>query len=232
MANRLGRPIAFTLEPNVFSLFCHLTFGSAGAVTLDQGPYPQPFSKGFCNASLNVITSPSATTSNSTAVTGLTTLAGVFNGMSVTGTGIQAGTTVSAVDPAAGTLTLSQVATATGTPTLSFSGGQYIIQLGTQAGVRLDTWCHLLGLSHIWDEATPNAALAGASPASPAAPSMFLVKSNVAVRTIPGTSASQLTDASFTIQFGTFSAGTFLAANPASGEVCRLTAMLSQSGAI
>ena len=231
MANRLGRPVAFTLEADVFSLFAHLTFGASGAVTLDQGPYPKPFSKGFCNASLNTITSPSSVTSNSTAVTGLT-LPGVYNGMSVTGTGIQAGTTLSAVNPTAGTATLSQVATTTGTPSLSIFGGQYVLQLGRQAGVYLDTYNQLLALQHNWDEHTPNAAAAGSSPAAPVAPQMFLVANNTQVRTVPPTLATNPTDATLTIQFGTGAGSSFVAGVPASGEICRLLLALTRSGAI
>lgn len=231
--NRLVRPVLFTFEADVCQLFANLVFGAAGAVTLSQGPYPGRFSKGFCAAALNTITSAASTTSTSTSVTGLS-LAGVYNGMSVTGTGIPASTTVSAVNPAAGTLTLSNAATATGTPTLSFFGGQYVLQLGRQAGVQLDTYNHLLGLSHSWDENTPNLALAGSSPASPAAPAMFIVRSRVAIRTVPASGNSANTDATITIQFGTFTGagGTFTATVPATGEVCRLVAALTRSGAI
>lgn len=232
MANRLARPVSFTMEADVVSLFAHLTFGAAGAVTLDQGPYPGRFSKGFCAATLNKVVT-NCTTQSSTAVITCVNLNGVFNGMSVTGSGIPASTTVSSVDPVAGTLTLSNSATTSlvATP-LTFFGGQYIFQLGTQAGVRLDTYNHLLGVNWNFDTIANGALLTSATPTAPVCNVGFLVGNQVAVRTVPPTVAANLTDATFTMQFGTLAGTGFLAANPASGEILRLCAQLTRSGAI
>lgn len=230
--NRYSRPLAFTLEADVVTLFARLSFGSAGAITLQQGPYPKAFSKGFCAATLNTQVTTATLSSTSTSVTGAVSLFGVYNGMSVTGTGIPSNTTVSAVDPAAGTFTLSNAATASGSETLTFSGGQYLIQLGTQAGVRLDTYNHLLDVGAVWDESANAVAQAGSSPAVPAAPSFIIINDSVSVRTIPASGNSANTDASLLLQFGTWSGSTFAAAVPDSGSLLRLRLSLCRSSAI
>lgn len=230
--NRLVRPVMFAFEADVCSLFAHVTFGAAGAPTLNQGPYPKAFSKGFCAVTLNTIVITAALTNTQTSATGASTLVGIYNGMSVTGTGVPASTTVSAVNPSAGTFTLSNAATATATETLTFSGGQYLFQLGSKAGVNLDVYNKLHSICWNFDEITNGAAQAGSSPAAPICNVGFLVANNVSIRTIPASGNSANTDASFTMQFGTLAGSGFLAANPASGELLRLSLKLSRSGAI
>lgn len=215
--NRLVRPVIFAFEPDVVLQSSKISFGAAGAPTIDTTQ-----SKGICSVVRTSITSASATTSGSASVTGVT-LVGVYNGMGVTGTGIAASTTVSSVNPAAGTLTLSQNATATGTPTLTFSGGQYTITFGAQfSPARFDAYVKLLALHHSWDMTANNAAQAGSSPASPAAPSMFLVTNNISNGSL----------ANLIVQFGTLSGGTFTAKDPASGDVVRISARLCRSTAV
>lgn len=74
------------------------------------------------------------TTSGQTGVTGLSTFSGVVDinsiqaTMAITGTGIQASTTVSSVNTGASTLILSQTATANGTVTLTFTVGNFWIK--------------------------------------------------------------------------------------------------------
>jgi hypothetical protein len=230
--NRFGRPVAFTLEPDVVSLFAQISFGAAGAPTLKQGPYPAAFSKGFCNCTLNSIVTTATLASTMTSVTAAASLVGVYNGMSVTGTGVPASTTVSAVDPVAGTLTLSNAATASGVETLTFSGGQYLFQLGSLAAVNLDVYHKLLGVEFEFDAVANNAAETGTSPAAPACTVGFLVANSVSIRTIPTTAVSVLTDASLTMQFGNGAGASFVAANPASGELLRLWLALTRSTAI
>lgn len=232
MANRFARPISFTMEPDVVTLFARLTFGSSGAVTLQQGPYPKAFSKGFCSATLNTQVVTATLTNTSTSVSSLSSTFGIFNGMSVTGTGVPSSATISSVNPSAATATLSSAATASGTETLTFSGGQYLLQLGSQAGVRLDTYNHLLGMSYVWDENANNTAASGSSPAAPAAPNCFILTDSVAIRTIPATASSANTDASLLLQFGTGAGSSFTAVVPDSGSVLRLVLQLGRSSAI
>lgn len=230
--NRLVRPVMFAFEPDLVFVFGSVVFGAAGAPTLNQGPYPKIFSKGLCSCAKSTPVITATLSSSSASVTLASSLAGIYNGMSVTGTGIAASTTVSAVNPAAGTFTLSNNATASGAQTLTFSGGQYLIQFGRQAGIQLDTYNHLLGLNYNWDEIANNLAQAGSTPAVPAAPSIFLIGNQTKIATIPGTATSKTTDSTLTIQCGTFSAGTFLAANPDSGSMVRLGFTFTRSGAI
>lgn len=227
MANRLMHPVMFAFEADTCHLFAKISFGAAGAPTLDTTQC-----KGFCNITRKTISITGDITNASPTVSNVSSFAGIYNGMSITGTGIPANTTISAKNPGAGTITLSQNATATtSTLAISVAGGQYVIQLGRQAGVQLDTYTKLLGLSHNWDESGLQGGVStGAS--SPAAPAMFIVGNNTKVVTSPRTIATALTDATLTIQFGHFSGATFVAADPASGEIVRLAAQFSRSTAI
>lgn len=297
--NRLVRPISFTFEPDLVQVYAMAQFGAAGAPTLNTAN-----SKGVCQwiASTQIW---KATTSNTSAsVTAAESLYGVYNGMSVTGTGIPASTTVSAVNPGAGTLTLSNAATASnvGTP-LTFSGGQYIITFGSQISPfkRLDNYVKLLQMTYGWDEAVNAKLQTSATPSAPATPFVFLLSNQSALAnqsfTITGSTATStsvtalaangsngqapgavtpgmlvsgsgvaagtyvesvniasasmvlsaatsttvantvltitpINPSSVIIQCGTLSAATFVAANPASGEILRLGFDLSRSNAI
>ncbi len=174
--NRLVRPVSFAFEPDVVSVFPRASFGAAGAPTLNTVS-----SKGVCNwaASTQVW---KGTTATSTSVTSMQSLFGVYNGMSVTGSGIPASTVVSSVNPTAGTLTLSNAATSSLTATpLTFSGGQYVITFGSQYTPfkRLDSYVKLLDLDYSWDESVNAYTSTGTSPAAPAAPDLFLLSNQV-----------------------------------------------------
>ncbi len=175
--NRLARPVCFAMEPDVVSLFARATFGAAGAPTLVQND-----SKGFCQWAASSQVWTGTTTNSSTSVTGMKSLYGVYNGMSVTGTGIPASTTVTAVNPSAGTLTLSQAATGSATVALTFSGGQYILTLGSQLTpfTKLDTYPRLLDFDYFWDSITNAKLQTSSSPSAPAAPFVFLVANQIA----------------------------------------------------
>lgn len=213
--NRLVRPVMFAFEPDVVLQFTRVTFGTAGAATLDTKN-----SKGACGFSLNMI-SFTATTTASVNVTAVSSFAGLYVGMTVTGTNIPASTTISSMNPAAGTMVLSQAATGANAG-LSASGGQYTLTFGTQLTpfARLDTYVKLLDIDATFEAASLGGATTGAS--SPTAPSFFVVQNNV--------SNSSL--ANIVIQFGTFSGSTFTAANPASGEKLELSVCLCRSTAI
>lgn len=223
--NRFARPVVFAMEPDVVFLFMKCAFGASGAPTLDTNQ-----SKGICNITRNSIAFTGTTAGASPTVSSVNTFVGLYNGMTVTGTNIPASTTISSMNAGAGTITLSQNANGVNAG-LTAVGGQYTIQLGAQAGVRFDTYNKLLGLNLCWDE---SASQGGASTAasSPAAPFMFQVGNNVSVKTVPPTVAANLTDATFQVQFGTLSAGTFVAADPRNGDVVRIAIQLCRSGAI
>lgn len=174
--NRYVRPIMFGFEPDLVFVFGRASFGAAGAPTLSPTN-----SKGICNWALNTVTTVATTTNSSASVTAAVSLFGVYNGMSVTGTGIPASTTVSAVNPGAGTFTLSNAATASGSPTLTFSGGQYVITFGSQYTPfkRLDSYVKLVNLTYNWDPIANEKAVSASTPSSPAAPFLFLIQNQI-----------------------------------------------------
>ena len=134
--NEVGSTLTLSHEPT--SSKTNTTITAAGGVEVTSGG---PFVVGHtiegagipANATINVITGSTLTLSAvpTTAGTGVSLAAGVksvtgaitstgklSNGEEISGTGIQAGTTVSAVNEEAGTFTLSKVPGATGTPSL------------------------------------------------------------------------------------------------------------------
>src|SRR6185295_18831111 len=146
--NRLVRPVNFAFEPDVVHVFGRVTFGASGAPTLDTSN-----SKGVCNFTQVTIQTSGIVTSGGTTISGIGSLAGVYNGMKVSGSGVSGSSVVSAVSPTGVTLTTANAATGDASgATLSFIGGQYRIQLGSQAGVRLDTYHKLLSFTLTRDE--------------------------------------------------------------------------------
>ena len=224
--NRFVRPIMFAFEPDMVFVAAKVSFGASGAPTLDTKN-----SKGVCNISLNTETFTGTTANASPTVSAVSSFAGLYPGMLVSdgGVHIPAATTISSMNAGAGTITLSQNATGTNTG-LTATGG-YIVQFGTQAGVRLDAYNKLLVVQHIWDE-TGLPGTASVAAGSPQAPNMIINGNNISIRTIPGTVASALSDASITVYFGTVSAGQFTVVSPGNGEICRLMFKLVRSGAI
>jgi len=126
---------------------------------------------------------------------------------------------------------LNNNTTASGTTALTASSGLYVLQLGAQAAVRLDAYNKLLSFQHSWDE---SGSQGGASTLAlaPNAPSAFITSNNVSIRTIPQTAASVLTDCTLSLQFGSGSGTSFVAAIPNNGDVARIYLCLSRSGAI
>lgn len=223
MANRYTTVKLNSLQKELNFVYAEVSFGAAGAPSLLV-----PQSKGVCNVSINSIAFTGTTGNTSTSVTAVTNYAGLYPGMTVTGTGIPASTTISSMNAGAGTLTLSQAATATGTVTITASGGQYLVQFGQQAGVRLDGYYKLLGITHNWSEIglQGNATTLASAPA---APLMFIVSNNTSIRTIPNTIATNLTDCTVGLQFGNGSGSSFVAAVPANGERVRLEFVFTNS---
>lgn len=220
MANRDFTPVMFALEKNVVHLGAHITFGAAGAPTLDTSN-----SKGFCNVS-QFTTSFTATASSTASYTAVSNFTNLYNGMIMSGTNVAAGSIISAINAGAGTLT--SAAASTGVVSAVTATGGYILQLGTLAGVKIDTYVKLLGLKVVNDlSALPGAAATQASVSK--APSWFMVQNNIS-KAIPASSAT--TAGSITLMCGTFSGGTFVQAQPASGEGIYVQLMLGNSTAL
>lgn len=91
-----------------------MTYSLTGDITVNGGTLVSA-------GSWTAATQSGTTVSGSAIVTGLSTTGGLVVGQRVTGTGIPATTTIFSIDSAT-QFTLSQVATASGTPTLTFAG--------------------------------------------------------------------------------------------------------------
>jgi len=214
-------------------VFAHMraTFGSGGAVFLDTTN-----SKGVC--AINSLTVPfsGATTNSSSTVGTVSSFQGLFTGMNVTGStgSLQTTTTIGTVSAALDSLTLSKQAILTGAANNLFaSGGQYQIQFGTQAALRLDSYFKLLQVQHSFDLTTSSAiGTATQAQLAPQNPSMLLVSDQTKVRTIPATSTSGSTDCSVTVQFGQGSGVNFVAGPPGAGEAVRITFVFGNSSAV
>lgn len=215
--NRLVRPVMFAFEPDVVHQYSKISFGASGAPTIDTNQ-----SKGICSVVRKSYSITGDITNTSATVANVSSFAGLYKGMSISGTGIPAATTISSMNPGAGTITLSAAATATtASLAITVAGGQYTITFGSQfSPAKFDAYVKLLGLSHNWDmSGLQGGASTGAS--APAAPSMILVGNNI--------SSSSL--ANLIVQFGQWSGATFTAADPASGEIVRIAAQLCRSTA-
>lgn len=229
--NRLVRPIMFAFEPDVVKVFSRLTFGASGAVTLDTKN-----SKGICNAAIQTV-SLTATTDGSTAVlTAPSSLVGLYVGMDITGAGIPAGSTITAITAATPSITISQNTTGahvTEAMVAGAAGGVYTITFGSQFSPfkRLDTYNKLSQVTHLWcEEGVPGSASVQAL--VPNAPQMILINNSI------GVSSS----ASITVAFGasvvtaasgaTAPSSAFTVLVPSSGEIVRLAVDLVRSSAI
>ncbi len=212
MADRYSSAVLFAMEKNLTFLYAHLTFGAAGAVTLDTQN-----SKGFCNASLTSVAFTATSSNGSGSLTAVSSFAGIYPGMTIKDAGpTHVNQVLSSANAGAGTMTLAGNATGTNTG-LFATGGSYTLQLGRNAGVNLDTYYKLLMVQACWDESGSQGG-ASSLALAPAAPVVFLSGNNSRIRTIPGTAATALTDATLTITVGTGTGTSFVAAAPASGE--------------
>jgi hypothetical protein len=246
MANEYGTPVLFTKEKNVWILSARITFDGLGVPALDTAN-----SKGFCAVWQNTPTFTAGTTNSSSVIGTVSSFQGLFSGMR-----INVGSSGAFVDQAViGSITASgdtfKVTAANAAqagfpvfaiPSTTFvagsgGSGQYILQLGQQAATRLQTYYKLLGIHAHFDMTTGSmvgtAAVAQAAQQqqAPKAPTMLLIQDNTRVRTIPNTQATNSTDASITVQFGSGTAGNFQALAPAAGEAVRITLIMGNSSA-
>lgn len=226
--NRNVRPVSFAFEADMVSVFSNIQFGAAGAPSFIVGTTTQsnnvPTNKGLCNIALNNLTFTATTDGSTGVLTSVSSFKGIYVGMAVTGTGIAASSKINSLNAGAGTITLNNNTTASGTlVALTASGGQYTLSFGSQFTpvLRLDTYVRLLDFCPIWNEdGFPGTASVAAG--SPAAPFVFIVNNSI----------STAGSASITFQCGTLSAGTFVAANPANGEKLKIGIRLTRSSAV
>lgn len=233
MASTYGVPVNFTKEKNVWTLSAQLQFGANGAVTLVQNN-----SKGFCAINQESIMITGGTTNSTTALGTVSSYNGIFKGMTVAAAvagDLQAGTTVSSVSPATQSIVLSAQAIATtAAGTYAITGGRYRLQFGTQAVTQLTPYVKLLGMNVSYDVSTGSVSgNAGAIQLAPAQMTAFIVNNNISVKVVPPTLATNSTDASIAIQFGTGQGpwGGFTAGVPQNGEIVRLEFMLGNTTA-
>lgn len=220
MADRDFTPVLFSLEKRVVLLSAHITFGTAGAPTLDTSN-----SKGFCNVT-QFTTAFTATASSTASFTAVSTFVDLYNGMIISGTNIAANSVISALNAGAGTFTSSHAST--GVVAAVTATGGYILQLGTIAGLKTDTYVKLLGLSVLSDESgLQGGASTGAS--VPADNQWFMIQNNVS-KAIPASTAAL--SASIVLMCGSNNSGAFVQAQPASGEGIYVQLMLGNSTAL
>jgi hypothetical protein len=106
------------------------------------------------------------------------------------------------------------------------------LQLGQQAAQRLDTYNKVLEVQHSFDMTTGS--MTGGvlqRQGVPQAPSMVLIQNKTKVRTVPPTLATNSTDASITVQFGSGFGSSFTAGVPAAGEAVRIVLVMGNSTA-
>lgn len=246
MASTYGTPVSFTKEKNVWILMARIVFDTNGAAQLDTTS-----SKGFCAVWQNTPTFTAGTNGSSSLLGSVSSFQGIFPGMNLTigsSLAIITSATVGSLSAANALLNKFPVTGVNNaqngfpqfdTPSVSFvagSGGggtgQYILQLGQQAVNRLDTYNKILMVQHSFDETTGSATGGvGQYQLAPAAPSMILIQNKVARKTVPPTLATNSTDASITVQFGTGAGAGFQAGFPAAGEAVRIVLALGNSTA-
>ena len=232
MANVYGTPVLFTKEKNVWILSAMVQFGPSGAVTLNTSN-----SKGFCAAWNESVAFNGGTTDSSSTFGTVSSFAGLYRGMTLSGTGIQAGTTIGSVTAASGTITMVgslPTASATGEGIFNATGGRLRLQLGTKAAQNLTPFVKVLGVNVVADVSTGSASGAlNYMQRAPAAPVAFIVNNKITQRTIPATAVAGSTDASIAIQFG-YGVGPgmgFVAQTPGDGEIYRIEVILGNSTA-
>jgi autotransporter-associated beta strand protein len=110
------------------------TVGTSGGGLNASGSGAVLFSAVGNNVSAEAANRAGARTLGSDVVTGVTNFADLIVGARVTGTGITAGTTITAIDTVGGTITLSAVATANSSASMSFSSDRILALSGSNAG--------------------------------------------------------------------------------------------------
>lgn len=219
MADRDFCPVQYTMEKKVVTLGAHITFGAAGAPTLDTSN-----SKGFCNVA-QFTKSFTATASSTASFTSVSNLTSLYNGMIISGTNIAANSVISSLN-SAGTFTSSQAST--GVVSAVTATGGYIIQLGRLAGLQVDNYVKLLGWKIVSDLSALQGSASVLAKAS-VSPQWFMIQNNIS-SSIPSSSGS--TAATFVLMCGSGVGTSFVNAQPASGEGIYFEVMLGNSTAL
>jgi hypothetical protein len=246
MASTLGTPVLFAKEKNIWILSARIVFDANGAAALDTTQ-----SKGFCAVWQNTPTFTAGTNGSSSLLGSVSSFQGIFPGMNLTiGSSLAIITTATVGSISAANAALNKFAVTAAnnaqngwpqfdTPSVTFvagsaggATGQYILQLGQQAAQRLDTYNKLLMVQHSFD-GTTSSGIGGVGQRQlvPAAPSMLLIQNKTQVRTVPPTLATNSTDASITVQFGSGFGNSFSAGVPAAGEAVRIVLVMGNSTA-
>jgi hypothetical protein len=231
MSNRYYTPVNFALEKNVVQLWAKVSFGADGVPTLDTAN-----SKGVCAIHPETVNFTAWVTNSSTAVSSVSTLAGLYPGMTLGGTGLAvAGATISSI--ASGVITASAqsvTTTASGySQAMTAAGGRYRFQFGSKEGVNLDAYNRLLNFSM---EASETAASASGTKLlaalAPNATVAFLVDNKIATRTTTRSATAASTDCSLAFVLGDAAGTSFSIKDPKAGEIYRFNFVLSNSTAI
>lgn len=227
MANRYQNPVMFAMEPNVVTLSAHVTFGTTGVPSVDAIN-----SKGIANVSNQSIAFTGATSSGSSTITSVSSFAGLFTGMVISGASVAGSPTIGTVSAGTGSVVLSGPVGA-GT-SFNATGGRMLFQFGLNNGNRLDPYYKLLYVHTSWDESSGSASgSVGVAALAPVAPSGgFMVANNTRTRTIPQTQATASTDCSLSLQYGSGVGTGFVAQNPVAGEGMRVLFIFGNSSAI
>lgn len=226
MAGRNFTPVSFGLEKNIVQIYARVVFGQNGVPLLDTTN-----SKGFCNVAISAPVFSGTTSSGSSTITSVSSFAGLFTGMTLSGGG--ANGTIGTMTALTSSVVMTSPATSAGTSSISATGGQYIFQLGTQAGTRLDAYAKVLDVGVSFDESTGSASGGyQVLQTYPAAGDFCIVANNTKTRTIPATATSNSTDCTLTLQFGNVVPGGLVVATPFNGEVLRVNVNLGNSTSI
>lgn len=242
MATGYGTPVSFTKEKNVWFIFGAFNIGSGGAIAVASVPTaqgPQLITKGIANVWNSSPTFTGFTTASSSTITSISSLNGVYTGMSlqspgtaVAGTGLTIGT----VSQATNSIVVNGGSFAPGSSTIfAATGGQYVFQFGVNTSTgsisqmsRLDTYNRLLGYAVSWD-ATSGSVSAGIGNA---VGTNFIDTNNLTQKTVPSTLTSNSTDATLVVQFGTGNGIGFVATPPAPGFLMRATFILGNTSGV
>lgn len=228
MANRYNNPVSFAMEPNMVTLAAQVTFGATGVPTVNALN-----SKGIANVWNQSVAFSGATSSGSSTITSVSSFAGLFTGMTISGTGVVGTPTIGTISASTGSVVLSGVVGAASATAFQATGGRLIFQFGLNNGNRLDPYYKVLFVHTSWDESSASASgSAGVAAFAPSGGQGFLVKNNINIRTIPQTQATASTDCSLILQMGSGVGTGFVAKDPVGGEGLRVLFVLGNSSAI
>lgn len=233
MANRYGSVVMFALEKNVYNIFGQFVFDNGGVISTVANN-----SKGICNAWQNTPTFSGATSSGSATITSVTSFAGLFTGMQITGASASSTSlTIGTISASTGSVVLSKAAALATSASSSFvaQGGQYIIQFGTNQSLgMLDAYAKLVSV--LWNPEMTTGSSSGTLTQAQLMPTdgsgePTLIGNFTKQRTIPTTLTSASQDCTIVIQFGNGGGTGFVASVPGAGEQWKMHAVFVNSTA-